>query len=140
MTTPNFQSDTYVDDEITRLKALIATGIASASDVFGYTAPTTDSAKALEDAHERVLILERVKVLTERRDKIRTSMEYMEEDNALGASFDGREINHLPLPELRDRESQLTIQINELLMNQVGESFIFGQSVRTEQTVIQRTF
>ena len=77
--------------------------------------------------------------LTNLREEVRESIRDMTEDNTSGATFEGRAINHLPLTELEALEAKYTVQINELIMNKQGLSYIFGQSVRTVMD-IQRDF
>ena len=68
--------------------------------------------------------------LTDLRTKIRQSIADMEEDNTTGASFEQREINHLPLESLKKSEQEYTVKINELILNKQGLSFIFGQTIQ----------
>ena len=67
--------------------------------------------------------------LSAERDKIRTSISEMTEDNVSGASFEDRAINHLPLTELREIEADYNIKISDLVMQKQGYSYIFGNVV-----------
>ena len=64
------------------------------------------------------------------RGNVRNSIEAMEEDNSTGASFEGRDIQHLPLEILKQHEGEYTLRINQLIMDKQGEDYLFGQTVQ----------
>lgn len=64
------------------------------------------------------------------RDNIRTAISEIETNGVSRATFEGREINYLPLSELKDAEGRYTILINQLEAKKSGKSFIFGNTIR----------
>lgn len=96
---------------------------------------TTDEADTDAMATDSVAIDAEIARLTTKREGIRQSIKDMTELNVTGATFEGRQINHLPLSQLQENEYECTIQINEFIMRKQRRSFIFGQTVRIVRVI-----
>ena len=70
------------------------------------------------------------------RNNIRTAISEIETNGVSRATFEGREINYLPLSELKDSEGRYTILINQLEAVKAGKNFIFGNTIRLHRESI----
>ena len=68
------------------------------------------------------------------RDRVRAAISKMTGNNVQRASFQSsastRDLEHLPVTELREIEADYTVKINDLRVGRHGLSGLFGMSVK----------